>query len=591
MSFPALANEPPKLSAATAQLGEAPPAPAAAPSPNAMTNLINLLVKRGALTAEEGNALIKEANNEAASAQAASTAAVAAAESPKAPDGSLRVTYVPESVKKELRDEIKQQVVAEAKQENWATPNAIPEWVSRIKLYGDVRTRYEGDFFPGGNDTHGDIFNYNAINTGAPFDIANINGLLVPSINTDKNRNRFRLRARLGADADLGAGFDAGVRIATGETDSPVSENQTLGAANGVQGGNFSNYAIWLDRGFIKYQPWKDDHNAIAFEVGRFDNPFFSTNLVWADDIAFDGAAVQGWARVAKNKNFFFTAGAFPVFNTDFNFASNQPSKFTSDDKWLFAAQGGADWKINQDFAAKFGAAFYYFRHVEGKLSSPCTVVTASDNCSTDDTRPSFAQKGNTYMELRDILPTAANGFGNFANTGGDFQYFGLAAQFHELALTGRFDYGHFDPVHIWIDTDFVKNLAFHKSEIGNIANNNLSASVVDPNNPTQTLPGHFNGGDTGYFVNFSVGNPVLAKLWDWNAFIGYKHLQSDAVVDAFTDSDFGLGGTNLKGTILGGSLALSNNIWARLRWMSADNIGGFAYSVDVVQLDLNAKF
>ena len=38
-----------------------------------------------------------------------------------------------------------------------------------------------------------------------------------------------------------------GFRVATGESNSPVSTNQSMGYANG-QGGNFSKYAIWLDR-------------------------------------------------------------------------------------------------------------------------------------------------------------------------------------------------------------------------------------------------------------------------------------------------------------------------------------------------------
>jgi Putative porin len=71
----------------------------------------------------------------------------------------------------------------------------------------------------------------------------------------------------------------------------------------------------------------------------------------------------------------------------------------------------------------------------------------------------------------------------------------------------------------------------------------------------------------------------------------GYKYLESDAVIDAFTDPDFGLGGTNLKGYIPGGSLGLADNVWATVRWMSANNIGGAPYAVDVIQLDLNARF
>ena len=63
-------------------------------------------------------------------------------------------------------------------------------------------------------------------------------------------------------DADLTNGFDAGLRIATGQDSQPVSTNQTLGAS----GGNFSKYAVWLDRGYLKYN-WQDELTASS---GRF---------------------------------------------------------------------------------------------------------------------------------------------------------------------------------------------------------------------------------------------------------------------------------------------------------------------------------
>jgi Putative porin len=71
----------------------------------------------------------------------------------------------------------------------------------------------------------------------------------------------------------------------------------------------------------------------------------------------------------------------------------------------------------------------------------------------------------------------------------------------------------------------------------------------------------------------------------------GYKYLESDATLDAFADSDFGLGGTNLKGYFVGGNLGLSNNVWTSLRWMSATGIAGVPYAVDVLLVDVNAKF
>jgi hypothetical protein len=100
-----------------------------------------------------------------------------------------------------------------------------------------------------------------------------------------------------------------------------------------------------------------------------------------------------------------------------------------------------------------------------------------------------------------------------------------------------------------------------------------------------------YNGGSMGALGRVTVGDKEIRHLWDWNVHAGYKYLESDATVDAFVDSDFGLGGTNLKGYFIGGNLGLSENVWATLRWMSATNIAGSPYAVDILQVDVNARF
>jgi hypothetical protein len=60
---------------------------------------------------------------------------------------------------------------------------------------------------------------------------------------------------------------------------------------------------------------------------------------------------------------------------------------------------------------------------------------------------------------------------------------------------------------------------------------------------------------------------------------------------DAFTDSDFHLGGTNAKGYIVTASLGIFDNTWVQARWFSADEVFGPPLSIDVLQLDLNAGF
>ena len=62
-------------------------------------------------------------------------------------------------------------------------------------------------------------------------------------------------------------------------------------------------------------------------------------------------------------------------------------------------------------------------------------------------------------------------------------------------------------------------------------------------------------------------------------------------MVDGFTDSDFGGGGTNVQGFTLGANFALTKDVRCGLRWMSSDEIAGPPLASDVLMIDLNAKF
>jgi hypothetical protein len=571
-----------------------------APSQSVTINLINRLVARGLLPKEDADELIKQAEADAALARAQAAAdhssaiqsavaqAVATVQaSPTyqpAPelgaDEAVRITYIPEVVKAQIRDEIRQDVMAQAREQKWAAPRQVAEWTQRIKLFGDVRIRGEGIYFPSGNDNTGSFPNFNAINTGAPFDISGT--IFSPQLDVDQDRRRLRLRARLGLEATLGHGFSAGMRIATGENNSPTSTNQSLGAAGSSHsGGNFSKYAIWLDRGFLKYELGGQPTKNLAVTMGRFDNPFFATEIMWDDDIGFDGVAIQGKYEVLKGFTPFISGGAFPVYNTDFNFASNQPAKFRSDDKWLYAAQLGFDLKVNKEIDFKIGIAYYDFQDIQGKLSDPFVPLTTSDAGNTDTSRPSFAQKGNTYRPIRNIIPTVDNDFG----TSRQFQYFGLATEFRDLALTGRLDLNYFEPVQISLLGEYIRNLAWDDADIETVAVNNRGP--ID-----ETLGfGRYEGGDTAWIAGVRVGKAKFEKLWDWSLGISYRHLESDAVVDGFVDSDFGGGGTNMEGYTLYGGVALSPNVSFGVRWMSANELAGPPLKTDVVQVEFNGKF
>jgi hypothetical protein len=548
----------------------APAHAAQPPSSSVVINLIRLLVQEGVLTQDKANTLIRQAEDEAAAAsrgqvgvnkQPAATA-VASAGAPQ----SVRVPYIPEIVRKQIRDEVKQEVLQEAKAENWAAPNEIPDWVQKIRMSGDFRARYEWDVFDKRNSAF--FPNFAALNAGAPFDLNNSAGTLPPLLDTTQDRQRMRERFRLGIDAAIDDEFQAGIRLATGNTTNPVSTNQTLG-------NTLANDSFNLDRAFLRFRP----DSWLTFYVGRFANPWFSTDLVWDDDVNFDGVAVQMTQRVGEQLTPFLTAGAFPIANTPFNFPDNTVNKGSSRDVWLYAAQTGVDWRPDHDYDLKVGVAYYYYDHIQGELSEPCLATSSADPCSTDNTRPLFLQQGNSLFAIRNLVTTGQT-------NPQQFQYYGLASNFHELNLTARFDFAGYDPIHIVADLDFVKNLGLNRAAVsGRNPVNNQGPS------PDGVHAGPWDGGDSAFQARLLVGHPVLRERWDWNFNVGYKYIESDSVVDAFTDSDFHLGGTNAKGYFFGGGLGIAKDIDLSARWLSAREVTGSPYSADVIQVDLNGRF
>ncbi len=539
------------------------------PTASAVVNLIRALVQEGVLTQDKAQALIRQAEDEAAMAARGQEGSASTLAAPVEPaPASVRVPYIPKVVRKEIKQELKDEVLQQARNENWAAPNAVPEWTKHFHLDGDFRLRYEWDIFDSRNSAT--FPNFAALDAGNPFDLNNSAGTPPPILDTTEDRQRMRIRARLGIGADIGNGFAAGIRLATGNTTNPVSTNQTLGTT-------LNKDTFVLDRAFLMYQPadW------MTLSVGRFANPWLYTDLVWDDDIAFDGAAARFTPELSKSLSLLGTVGVFPIENTPFNFPDNTIFKEGRRDKWLFAAQGGVDWQPRQGYDFKLSAAYYHFRNLEGRLSDPCVANSSADPCDTDDSRPGFLQQGNTLFAIRNLVSTATNP--------PVFQYYGLATPFHDLDVTIRFDVSRLGDIHIVFDGDVVKNLAFSsrgvaaKNPVNNIGPDKVSGSTV--------TPGTYDGGSLGYLVRTTIGYPDVRERWEWNISAAYKYLQSDAVPDAFTDSDFHLGGTNAKGYIVGATLGLSHNVNIAARWLSASEVTGMPYTVDVVQVDLNARF
>ena len=480
--------------------------------------LIRLLVESGILTQEKADALIRDAKQSAAQA----TAAQAQAESKV-----VRVPYVPQFMRDQMTEEVKQQVIAQAKEERWALPNAIPEWVDRFTFFGDFRLRYQWNGLSPDNGQYVDV---NATNTGQGLEL----------LNTTQSYDYWRYQLRLGTNVRVADGVLVGASLSSGNTGNPVSLNQTLGTG-------FNKNSVVLDTAYIRFDPaqWA------TIWGGRFPNPFFFTDLVWYDQLNFDGIATTLRAPIDRRSMGWLTLGAFPVQNID---CTDAIALTCGENKWLFGGQGVYQTRLAGDHRLTAGLAYYYWYNYQGQFNSP--TVNPEDPTFV----PRFAQKGNTYF--------------NIVTSGGN-PLLGLAPQYHEVNLTASLDLGYWDPVRTILTGDIVKNIGYNQQQIFQ-----QTGGLV--NQSPRTL---------GWYVRLLVGKPLLEGWGDWQAWAGYKYVERDSVVDGYNDPDFHFGGTDAKGYLIGLSVAVAKNTFARLRWYSANAIDGAPLAWDVLQFDVGARF
>lgn len=514
------------------------------------------------------------ASVDAGVSQPADTSAEVTAPPAEAP--RIHVVYFPESEKARIRDEIRQEVLATLNREGWAEPGVVPKWVRNIKVSGDLRLRAQGDFLDAANDP---AVNFAAINAGAPVDIflpassTPQKVLTIPYLNTTENRNAMRLRARLQLDTTIDEDIDAGLRLSTGSSSNPVSANQAFGH-------DFNKFSFLLDRAWLRYRTRGD--YLLNITGGRMANPWQSaTDLVWDNDLGFDGLTLRATPALAGSLNPYLSLGAFAMGNTDANYPSLSPFKAGSRDKWLLGVQTGIAMKTMNGFQLRSNLAVYDFSNLEGQASSLCYAPTDKVPCDTDNSRPGYSQKGNSMFALRVLNrpnPT----------TDPEYQYFGLASAFQVLHLNAGFDVGLFADVVAKVDVDLAHNLAFDRASIiaKSPANNFANCPATNPNcNPPWV------GGADAWQLQLRVGKNKVVNAGDWDALFGYRYVESDAVFDGYTDSDFHLGGSNAQGIYLGGSLALAKNTVLAGKYMSATEVTGWHYAVDVLQIDLNVRF
>jgi hypothetical protein len=580
-------------------------------------DLINVFVQQGMLDKTKAEALVKAAESKGATTEVANHVApdlavkqqeannASADASGKAITGkqskSIQVAYVPEFVKDEIREQVRAElkadvikdVKADAQTEKWGIPAALPEWVNKIKITGDVRFRGQDDFFGANNskqtDNNNPYLDYLAINKeGGRITARDKNEEL---LNTSRDRLSVRERVRLGIEAQITDGLKAGIRLSTSNISSPVSIDQKLGNTG-------QSYDFVIDRAFLQYDYTPENSNkSFSLYGGRIINPWMSTDLVYDQDLSFEGFAgtfrlgfnqddpsvknYQAPAQTSQSRgglnlgpqtpnSVFATLGVFPL----------QEVNLSTSDKWLFGGQLGADWLVRKDSRLKIAAAYYDYDNVRARPN-------ADGSFRNDWTAPQFIQKGNT------MVPINVNDGANSRCTSSQSEtgcLYGLASGFKIFNANAMYDFAGFDVAHVLFSADYAKNLDYNTTYIAR----NFPGALVGNATKEKT---------SAFQVRLDVGAEQVSRFKDWSTFVAYRYIERDAVLDAFTDSVFHLGGTNAKGWVIGASYGLAKNTFLQFRWLSSDVIDPMQYlnakkeyvnvpfSVDSAVIDLNARF
>ena len=183
--------------------------------------------------------------------------------------------------------------------------------LDRLVLFGDFRVRLESDF----RDDR-------------------------------SNRQRARLRLRLGANYSLSDQFLIGARVVTGDADDPRSSHITLGDG-------FNNLEISLDRAFLTYRPlWLDGSYLTA---GKFNNPIYRNpvygELVWDADVNPEG--IVGGYTFAGNgalERVDLMLGGYTVLEDS-----------STDDVYMLATQATGHFAPAEDFSAAASVTYYLY--------------------------------------------------------------------------------------------------------------------------------------------------------------------------------------------------------------------------------------
>lgn len=239
--------------------------------------------------------------------------------------------------------------------------------IKQLKLYGDARWRYEYVGQDGQANGSNNLHNWQA-----------------------------RYRIRLGAEYAFKDNFSGGFELDSSTAND--SGNQTIG-----QG--FGKNSINVGLLYLTYKPW----DWLTVTGGKIRNPFYTTDLVWSNDLYPEGAAELFNWNVSDQVSVGLTAAQFNYTENTDSAGLSGSSNSKLQDSWIYAAQVPVTYKFGKFESVTVAPAFYTYTGnnassvVTGSPSSTGTLSATNLNVVTapgDVSFKLFKQKAKFYWDF-----------------------------------------------------------------------------------------------------------------------------------------------------------------------------------------------
>jgi hypothetical protein len=378
-------------------------------------------------------------------------------------------------IAQQAQQETNEQIAATAKKTNdLSVFDQKLAWAARTQFKGDVRFRQETVKIQGESNNGG------------------------------RDKDRQRIRARLGAYTEINNQVDTGIRISTGSSDDARSTNQD-------QDNYFNKKSIWLDLGYIDYHP--DQIKNLHVIGGKMLQPWVSMgDIIWDSDINPEGLALTYKYPLGSSAELFGSLGNYNLKDN----VDGDGVQFRNDLR-LTSGQLGTRFSVTDNLKMTLGGSIYAYQNDQ------------NSTCTSSTTPCALAVNGNSANEQFRLY----EGFAQ-ADIGG------LAVP---LAFYGQY-----------------------------VKNNDAS-----------------NDQDTAWLLG------AKSKVFGFNLDYNYRDTQRNAVVGAFTDSDFANGTTGSRGHKMKVSYDIDKNfaVGATYYLTKADYASRTQRdaNTNTLQLDAEAKF